>query len=269
MHVRIAGGVGGGKRMRCRDIADASGGELAPDDKRFRIQKLRNGSGRPLIVANGFLTRGRDTSTKWLSLIDSRYPDSPVYRVHWDTQSLIGLLKEMGPAAGVAAMRNPYLAPVVVGASAVGAWEWWDAAQQWASSGGATLARVIQDGKRGMLCRCCPILLGHSLGGLLMLRTAAELGRRALPSLDSVHLLGVAAPTSANLWPARSAVRRRVFNYYSTRDTTLATWFRAATLGTEAAGRLGFGDDDRKVRNIDVSETVSKHSAYFTGVRLL
>ncbi len=60
------------------------------EDKSFRIELLRPGHGGvPVLVANGFLTEGdQEKWGGWKSIVDGRYPDSPVYRVRWGAKEL-------------------------------------------------------------------------------------------------------------------------------------------------------------------------------------
>ena len=61
------------------------------DDKSFRIEKLRDGAGTPVLVASGFLSEISDDESgwgAWKQIITERYPKAPVYRVHWGAKEL-------------------------------------------------------------------------------------------------------------------------------------------------------------------------------------
>ena len=58
------------------------------DDKSFRIEKLRDGAGTPVLVASGFLSDGDSGWYPWKQIITERYPQAPVYRVHWGAKEL-------------------------------------------------------------------------------------------------------------------------------------------------------------------------------------
>ena len=78
------------------------------DDKSFRIEQLRDGSGASVLLASGFLTEGSDGWGEWQRMIDERYHDNPVYRVHWGSKELsaFGVLAGigLGKAAGAKAL---------------------------------------------------------------------------------------------------------------------------------------------------------------------
>lgn len=77
------------------------------DDRSFAIDLVRPGSGPPVVFATGFLTEGRSAWSEWRRLIDTRYPDAPVYQVHWgakELKDLTGLLVANGGKAAVRAV---------------------------------------------------------------------------------------------------------------------------------------------------------------------
>lgn len=70
------------------------------NDPSFRIERLREGKGTPVVFATGFLTEGQSGWGGWRTLIDGRYPDAPVYRVHWGAKELTALSWAAGREVG-------------------------------------------------------------------------------------------------------------------------------------------------------------------------
>ncbi len=51
------------------------------EHKSFGVEKKRDGTGVPVIFASGFTTDKKDNWCDWERLIDTCYPNSPVYQV--------------------------------------------------------------------------------------------------------------------------------------------------------------------------------------------
>ena len=62
---------------------------------------LQGGPGVPVVVCNGFLSENGKGWGEWQDIITTRYPDSPVYRVHWGAKEL----KDLGVLGGGGAAR--------------------------------------------------------------------------------------------------------------------------------------------------------------------
>ena len=152
-------------------------------DKSFSIELIKPGSGTAVIVANGLFSEGADTRKDWKDFVARRYPDSPIYRVHWgsnDLGDLVAMAKALGgqPAAalgvkGLAAKAGragakklgPLAPALVIAAVAKNPWH---TAKVKADRTGVALAGLLArtDAKRY-------VLVGHSLGARVA-ATAAQ-----------------------------------------------------------------------------------------------
>ena len=77
----VGGGLGG---VRGASVANA----YLREDKSSHIEMLQGGQGVPVIVCNGFLSESGKGWGEWKKMVSGRYPDSPVYRVHWGAKEL-------------------------------------------------------------------------------------------------------------------------------------------------------------------------------------
>lgn len=249
------------------------------DDKSFSIEKLRDGSDTPVVVVNGFLTEGKNAWGEWRRMIEKRYPDSPVYRVHWGSRELGALATMFGVGTGkglaVAGLRRAAakaaknapkklgpVAPLLVAADL--AKNPWHTAKNRADRTGVALA--------GLLARIESdrfVLVGHSLGARVVL-TAAEImsTNGSAPSVESVHVLGAAIGAKGDWRQLSESVETHVYNYYSTNDSVLRVAYRAAQAGSTPAGLRGFRSPYPQIKDRDVSAVVGSHSAYFHKVSL-
>lgn len=247
-------------------------------DKSFRIQKLRDGEGPGVLLASGFLTEGDTGWGSWRKIIDQRYPESPVYRVHWGSKELknLGSLAAIGVGnvaaskwvAGLAARgslraaaRVPYLGGLFIASGLIA--NPWSLAKTRAAMTGAILADLVARTDAEY------VLVGHSLGARVMVTAAQALGTRSrTPQLRAVHLLGAAVPAKGDWRTLNESVLDAVWNYRSADDRVLKYLYASAQLGSPAAGELGLRPEFPKIHNRTVTANVPSHSAYFTGVVL-
>lgn len=248
-------------------------------DKSFRIDKLSDGTGTPVIVSSGFLTAAGDSWGDWEPIIRRRYPDAPVYRVHWgskELRALGGLLGYGGGQAaaaaavkGVAARASKRAAKLIPGAGAALmaaglAMNPWHTAKVRADSTGVALA--------GLLARTDAadyILVGHSLGARVMATAAQTLSTDpAAPKIRTVHLLGAALGAKGDWRALNDSVTDAVYNYYSTNDRVLKNLYTVVQAGSTAAGLRGFGSRFPKIKDRNVSRVVHGHSGYCDQVKL-
>lgn len=249
------------------------------DDKSFRIEKLRDGAGTPVLVASGFLSEGESGWGGWKQVITKRYPQAPVYRVHWGAKELrdLGILGASGSAkvAATTALKNlaglggkkaagniPYLGAIFIAPSALA--NPWSVAKSRAEKTAGILADLLARTEGESL-----VLVGHSLGARVMLRTAELLASRlGEPRLEAVHLLGAAVGAKGDWRLLNDSVTDCVRNYWSSNDAVLKYAYRGAQLGQKAAGCEGFLADLPKIVDVDVSSTVGSHGQYFQAVKL-
>jgi len=248
-------------------------------DPSFKLEKLRDGDGPTVLLANGFLTEGSDGWGGWRRMVDERYPDNPVYRVHWGSKELKSLAVLAGSALGKQAAKQaviklalrankkaataiPLLGPLLVGSGLAA--NPWHVAKSRANMTGAIVADLIArtDGESF-------VLIGHSLGARVMATAAETLGTRdAPPKIESLHLFGAAVSAGVDGRTLTEAVSQRVHNYHSGNDFVLKYLYRFAQGGGQAGGLAGFKTRRPKIKNHDVSRKVPSHSAYFDAVRL-
>ncbi|WP_107771026.1 DUF726 domain-containing protein [Nocardioides sediminis] len=268
----VGGGLGG-------VIGGTATAAYVGADPSFKLQKLRDGTGAPVLVASGFLTDKDDGWGTWKRLIDERYPDRPVYRVHWGAKELkvFGTLAAAG-AGSTAAMAFARRAASTASRKAAGRASWfgwlllakdvaanpWTVAKTRAGMTGAVLADLIARTDEPAL-----VLVGHSLGARVVATTAQLLGTRVdAPKLEDVHLLGAAVGAKGDWRTLNDSVTGSVWNYWSTDDMVLKYLYAMGSAGERAAGQAGFGTKYPKIKNRNVSRGVDGHSAYFGAISL-
>lgn len=249
-------------------------------DKSFRIEKLRDGIGPAVVLASGFLTQRENGWGGWQEMVERRYPDSPVYRVHWGAKELKTLGVLAGIGAGKVAARKVVAAAGKKGSKSFGGLPgigWvlaahdvaanpWSVAKNRAGMTGAILADLIARTDDGPF-----VLIGHSLGARVMVHAAQALGTRkdSEPPIESMHLLGAAVGSRGDWRSLNDAVTGTIWNYRSTRDEVLGTIYSIAELGQKAVGHSGFNSKWPRIKDRNVTKTVRGHSEYFEGVRLI
>lgn len=282
-------GVAGGTTV-VTAVGAAVGGTLGAsvsnaylrEDKSFRIDLLRPGKGGvPVIVANGFLTEGDgERWGGWRSVVDKRYPDSPVYRVRWGSKELGdlgvligGLLAKTGGAAaaqGAAAIATRTgakflgmtISPAILAVDV--AKNPWHVAKSRANKTGVILGDLIARTD----CESY-VLIGHSLGARLMVVAAEALGTKpGGPRIQAAHLLGTAIGAKSNWDALATAVDEAAYGYHSVNDNVLNFVYRAIQAGQRAAGCVGFSPASTKLVNVDVSDSVNSHFDYQDHVQL-
>lgn len=260
-------------------LGAASTAAYVRDDPSFKIEKLKDGIGDPVIVASGFLSEGATGWGPWRELIERRWPDRPVYRVIWGAKELKalgaflvkGAAQQSAAAAAKAlamtatkagASKIPYLnLPLLLPTVAANPWTV-------ALSRSEKTAAVVAD----LLARTegdSFVLVGHSLGARVMLQTAELLATsKKCPVLESVHLVGAAVSVRRDWHLVGSSVSTSVWNYHSKNDAVLNWLYRYAQFKGVAAGANAIPTSIKQIRNVDVSKTVDSHDAYYEGIRL-
>lgn len=250
-------------------------------DSSFRIENLRDGHGPIVLFATGFLTEPQTGWGGWRRLIESRYPDVPVYRVHWGSKELkaIAMMTGSGAAQHVvrrstrrlvkraskqAVSRIGPLGALIAASDLLK--NPWSVASNRAEMTGAVLADVLARTTRGEF-----ILMGHSLGGRVMVTAAEVLASKSKdrPRIESVHLFGAAVSRGADWRALNDAVSERVWNYHSRNDAVLRRAYRAGELGKHAVGSVGFNSKFAKISDKEVSRRVAKHGDYVKQVKLV
>ncbi len=251
------------------------------DDKSFGIERVRDGGGVPVVVANGFLTEGKTQAHNWTDVIAARYPDSPVYLVHWGSKDLKKLAMFIAPRQAMlmagkeggktlakkgakAAVKNADLwltAPTVLAGLIKNPWH---TAKNRADKTGVALASLLARTESSSF-----ILAGHSLGARVMAVAAETLGTSSTaPKVREIHLLGAAIGSDGDWRALSNAVEGAVFNYYSSNDRVLRYLYRAAQAGSTAVGNRGFKSSFANIKDIKMSARVSAHGDYWGVVKL-
>jgi pimeloyl-ACP methyl ester carboxylesterase len=246
-------------------------------DKSFAVTKVRSGPGRPVIFAQGFLTEGQAGWASWQPLIDQCYADSPVFQLHWGAKELDALAVFVSSGVTKVAVRKALVNRAKRGSKAFGSLSGigailaaadiaanpWTMARTRADMTGALLADLIARTDQDQF-----ILLGHSLGGRVMVAAARALGVASDPKIDTMHLLGAAVGRKGDWRTLDRAVSVNVFNYFSRNDKVLRWAYSVAERGERAVGFAGFGSKFESIRDRDVSRAVSSHSAYLRNTKL-
>lgn len=249
------------------------------EDKSFAIEKLTDGPGVTVIVCSGFLTEGKHGWGDWERIVTERYPDSPVFRVHWGAEDLKALSAVVGGNLGKAALTYG-LKKAALKASKTAAKKaspiggalifvdlvknpWWRARER-ANKTGAILSDLLARTDLDEV-----VLVGHSLGARAMICAAEALGTKdRAPKVREIHLLGAAVGAKGDWGRLSSAVDRVAYNYHSREDKVLKFFYSLAQGGTAAAGHTGMTTRFKNIRNVDVTRQVSDHSAYCNAVSL-
>lgn len=175
------------------------------EDDSFDIQCVRKGSGTPVLIARGFTTEKKLDWRTEVKAVEAAYPDSPIYLVTWGSKEMLELAGFLSPGAGFAGgavlkgmvkHAGKKLAKKATPAGlALGALDLvknpWTVAVNRANKTAMTLAAIIQRSNLESV-----VLVGHSLGGRVMLNLATALagaaGTENEVRVEAVHLLGAA-----------------------------------------------------------------------------
>jgi pimeloyl-ACP methyl ester carboxylesterase len=230
-----------------------------------------------VVFATGFLTEGQSAWSEWRRLIETRYPDAPVYEVHWGAKELKDLTGLLAANGGKAASRAVLLQGARRGNRAAGlhgvgwvlgahgvATNPWTVAKTRAGMTGAALAELIARTGEGPY-----VLMGHSLGARVMVTAAQTLATRpGPPRIETMHLLGAAVGRKGHWHSLETAVLDTVWNYWSRNDSVLRWMYRLGEVGEVAVGETGFRSTRPLIKDRNVSRLVPGHSAYVSKVRL-
>lgn len=249
------------------------------EDKSFVIEKLKDGPGVSVLVCSGFLTEGKQGWGDWERIVTERYPDSPVYRVHWGAEDLkalsavvggnfgkaaiaVGLKKAALKASKTAAKKASPIGGALIFVDLVKN-PWWRARER-ANKTGAILSDLLARTELDEV-----VLVGHSLGARAMICTAEALGTKEnAPNVREIHLLGAAAGAKGDWSRLSAAVRQFAYNYHSREDKVLKFFYSLAQGGTPAAGHIGMTTKFKNIRNVEVTRQVPDHSSYCKAVSL-
>ncbi|MDK8669307.1 DUF726 domain-containing protein [Corynebacterium sp. MSK195] len=249
------------------------------EDDSFDIQCVRKGSGTPVLIARGFTTEKKLDWRTEVKAVEAAYPDSPIYLVTWGSKEMLELAGFLAPGVGLAGgtvlkgmvkHAGKKLAKKATPAGfALGALDLvknpWTVAVNRANKTAMTLAAIIQRSNLESV-----VLVGHSLGGRVMLNLAPALagaaGTENEVRVEAVHLLGAAIGQDTTWDSVGEAPSGVVHNYHSHNDVVLGRLYPAVMGGRKAIGFEGL--DASFAVNHDVSDAVKSHSAYYGIVDL-
>lgn len=249
------------------------------EDKSFRLERVGAdmGTGLAVVVADGFLSEGKDTWPRWEKMVRTRYPDATVYRLHWgskelrDLSSLIGqgggkgaatfALKQKAKRAGtVAAKKIGPVGAVVLAADLLK--NPWFVANSRAERTGVALAGLLARVEQERF-----VLVGHSLGARVMVSAARTMGTKpGVPRLEALHLLGAAVGVKGDWHSVNEAVTAAAYNYHSANDKVLSVFYTAAQAGSTATGAAGIRSKLPRIVDKNVTRTVPGHFEYLGNV---
>lgn len=249
------------------------------EDDSFEIEKLKDGDDVSVVVCSGFLTEGKHGWGDWERIVTERYPDSPIYRVHWGAEELkdltavvSGNLGKLAITAGVKKMALRASKQAAKKAGPLGGAlvfvdlvknPWWRARER-ANKTGAILADLIARTHMPEV-----VLVGHSLGARAMICAAEALGTKDdAPQVREVHLLGAAIGAAGDWGRLNGCVQGVAYNYHSGEDKVLRFFYSIAQAGGVAAGYAGMTTRLKKIKNVDVTKQVADHAAYCKSVTL-
>ncbi len=209
--VATAGGLLGGV------YGDRILGSYIGEDASFRIEKIGDGAGVPVVIARGFLNEKNPEWYKAVRAVKKLYPDSPVYKLSWGSKELrhLGALvgtqvvgqvgkravfKAVGRASKTMAKKAAPIAPALTVGSLLK--NPWHTAVNRANQTGAALAALMAKTEQEEF-----VLVGHSLGGRVMVTAATAMaGFGATPKIRDIHLMGAAIGGRRNWRPLSDAV---------------------------------------------------------------
>lgn len=250
------------------------------EDDSFDIRRVRAGSGIPVLIARGFTTEKDPDWRAEVMAVEAAYPDSSIYLVEWGSKELRELIAFLNPGLGVtggAAFKvlvkraSKKLArqatPIGTALGTIGLLtNPWHTAVNRANKTAMTLAAILQRSDVDSV-----VLVGHSLGGRVMLNLATALAGterdKQQVHVAAMHLLGAAVGQDKQRNEIGESIAGVVHNYYSNKDKVLGRLYPAAMLGNKPIGFLGL--DAPFATNHDVSEDVSSHSDYYKKVKLV
>ena len=239
----------------------------------FAIRRRKEGSGRAVVVIDGFLTASIADGSDWESGLAEHFPENAWYHVAWESKRLhtiagmaagvgakLALAKATKHLVGTAAHKRPGL---LAAASLLGglARNPFHTAVVKASMTGAILADLLVRTKH----RAGFVLLGHSLGARVIVSALEALASKDRQIVHDVILLGgaVGRGDDADWDRVATAVRGRIYNVWSAHDTVAKRLFPVAMpLAGAAIGAGPIAHPSERIADVDVSAIVSGHAGY-------
>lgn len=224
------------------------------------------------ICVSGWLTEPDDAVAPWKVLGDS---EGDRFALKWEQQALTDVgagLMNIVRSLGGRLVVSQLLQQTALATLTMAVWPLallnagylidnpWLNARSLAEKTGKVLADVLLARTQGER----PVsLIGASLGATVIFECLLELEKRkGFGIVEDVVLLGAPVPSDHNSWlRVRRVTAGRVVNAYSTNDWVLAFCYRTLNFKLGVAG-LAAIETVPGIENVDLSETVSAHTAY-------
>jgi len=237
------------------------------------LKKVKDGDGKIFILAEGFLTEDNthEDYKHWFDEIESRYPDARMYRIFWAAKSKRNAEAQVKRAMSI---RPFSLASAILGGTFN---SWWREAKVEADLTGQELGKFLEAQENSSEV----ILLGHSLGGRLLIRCMEYLANRPSVELEAIIIAGSAIADSEIAWDKNKvfSTTKQAFNIFSTNDQVLKYLFRIGDEEMQDQIRsfnlkrlvacatikspIGLiGTSKLPFQNVDVSSSVPDHFLY-------
>ena len=282
-----AGGMGmaGGTAVICIGaglLGSAGGGVLmnryVSDVEDFNVSRLRSGKGPKVITLNGLMRDDSSVSKSWQAILKARFAKNPWYDVTWEPKRL----RTLGELALGGGSKAKFYASVEAAAEYASKQAKPERGRMWAVKELFGLAKdawwttvanaektgdVLADLMIRTTDRTPFILVGHSFGANVIYRLLAALalsGQSAM--VQEVHLLGGAVSNASESWDkVLSAVKDKVFNYYSENDEILRVLYAEGKLFSSfPIGIAPIPTGSEMIVNVDVRTLVSGHEEFRT-----
>jgi hypothetical protein len=227
----------------------------------FGIIKKKGGIYPAIITVDGFLNQDKDDIKEWEIAIIKKYPNNAWYHLNWQSENTKKLLRRSLERLGIASIPIPIpfflfvsIPKIVIGLS--GITKTWTNALRKSEQTGNLLSKVLLN------CEIDEyILIGHSLGSRVIYNCLDNLKTSEKKIINDVHLLGGAVSNNIGKWSlAENAVKNKIYNYYSKKDTVLQIAYKLGTLDNNPIGRTIIKTE--KSENINVTELVNSHMTF-------
>ena len=247
------------------------------EDKSFNIDKLRDGKGPSVIITRGFTTEKNSNWRDEVRFAELVHDDPTIYQLTWGAKEIkdLAAVAGLGAAGGLGGVSFQSVAAMAGRAAAkklgpigmaVGALDLaknpWHVAVSRAQQAGRALAEILIKNDHDEW-----VLIGHSLGGRVMLNAALTLASKSdAPRISTIHLFGAAVSNRGSWRELDHAVSGSIHNYHSRNDKVLKLLYQVVQGGKVAVGYAGFNTSLPEIIDHDVSNLVGNHSDYFRKI---
>jgi hypothetical protein len=247
--------------MRLKEPSEYNIFDSEENLKVFEIVKKKSGIYPAIITVDGFLNQDKDDIKEWEVAIVKKYPNNAWYHLNWQSENTKRLLRRSLERLGIASIPIPIpfflfisVPKIAIGLS--GVTKTWTNALRKSKLTGSLLSKVLSNCEIEEF-----ILIGHSLGSRVIFNCLDNLKMNESKIINDVHLLGGAVSNNIEKWSlAENAVKNKIYNYYSKKDTVLQIAYKLGTLDNNPIGRTII--NSKKSENINVTELVNSHMTF-------